>query len=50
MKPHNSVQVVKVWCDICTDPNLRCFDNSEGLSCGNLLVVMVPELVSWLAV
>jgi hypothetical protein len=36
--------------DICTDPILRHFNNQEGLSCGNLLVGVVPELLSWLTV
>jgi hypothetical protein len=37
MKPHNSVRVVRKWCDMHTDPILRCFDNSEGLNNGDLL-------------
>jgi hypothetical protein len=48
MKPHGSTRVVKMWCDICTDPVLRHFNNLEGLSYGNLLVGVVPELSSWL--
>jgi hypothetical protein len=27
-----------MWCNICTDPVRRCFNNLEGLSCGDLLV------------
>jgi hypothetical protein len=50
MKPHGSIRVVRMWCRIRTDPILRCFDNSEGLSCGDLLVGVVPELLSWLTV
>jgi hypothetical protein len=50
MKPHNSVQVIRMWCGICTDPVLRCFDNPEGLSYMDLLVSVVPELSSWLTV
>jgi hypothetical protein len=50
MKPRGSIRVVKMWHDICTDPLLRCFDNPEGLSCGNLVVSMVPVLSSWLTV
>jgi hypothetical protein len=50
MKPHVSIRVVRMWCEICTDPILRCFDNPEGLNYGNLLVGMVPELTSWLTV
>jgi hypothetical protein len=38
MKPHGSVQVVRVWCGIRTNPVLRCFDNPEGLNYGNLLL------------
>jgi hypothetical protein len=50
MKPHGSVRVLKICCGICTDPILRCFDNLKGLSCGNLLVGMVPDLSSWLTI
>jgi hypothetical protein len=50
VKPHGSIRVVRRWRGICTDPVLRCFDNLEGLSYGNLLVGMVPELSSWLTV
>jgi hypothetical protein len=50
MKPHSFVYVVRMWCGMRTDPILRCFDNLEGLSCGDLLVGMVPELSSWLTV
>jgi hypothetical protein len=50
MKPHGSIWVVRMWCGICIDPVLRCFDNPEGLSYGNLLVGVVPELSSWLTV
>jgi hypothetical protein len=39
-----------MWCSICTDPFLKYFDNPEGLSYGNLLVGVVPELSSWLTV
>jgi hypothetical protein len=50
MKPRGYVRVVKMWCRIRTDSILRCFDNLEGLNCGNLIVSMVPELLSWLTV
>jgi hypothetical protein len=50
MKSHGSVPVVRIWCGECTDPALRCFINPEGLSFGNLLVGVVPELTSWLTV
>jgi hypothetical protein len=40
----------ELWCGICTDPILRCFANSEGLNCEDLLESMVPELVSSLTV
>jgi hypothetical protein len=46
MKPHGSIQDVRMWCGICTDTILRCFDNPEGLSRGDLLVGMFPELSS----
>jgi hypothetical protein len=39
-----------VWCGICTNLILRCFDNPKGLSCGNMLVSVVLELSSWLTV
>jgi hypothetical protein len=50
MKPHGSVRVVRMWCGICTNPVLRCFNSLEGLSCRNLLVRVVSELSSWLTV
>jgi hypothetical protein len=50
MKPHDSVWVVRMWCGMCTDLVLRCFNNSEGLSYGDLLVSVSPELPSWLMV
>jgi hypothetical protein len=46
MKFHGSVRVVRMWCDIRTKHVLKCFDNPEGLSYGNLLVGVVPELMS----
>jgi hypothetical protein len=46
MKPLVSVRVVRMWCDVCIDPVLRCFEDSEGLNCGDLLVGVVPELSS----
>jgi hypothetical protein len=48
MKPHGSIQVVRIWCDMRTDPVLGCFDNIEGLNCGDLLVGLVPELANGL--
>jgi hypothetical protein len=50
MKPHSSIWVVRMWCGICTNPILRCFDNPEGLNYKNMLVGMVPKLSSWLTV
>jgi hypothetical protein len=50
MKPHSSIWVVRMGCGIRIDPVLRCFDNPEGLSYGNLLVGVVPKLSSWLTV
>jgi hypothetical protein len=50
MKPLGSIWVVRVWCDIRTDPVCECCDNLEGLSCGDLLVSVVPELSSWLTI
>jgi hypothetical protein len=46
MKSHGSVRVVRMWCVICTDPIVGCFDNLEGLNCGNLLVGEAPELAN----
>jgi hypothetical protein len=46
MKPHSSIQVVRMWHRVCTDHVLRCFDNPEGLNYGNLLVGVVHELSS----
>jgi hypothetical protein len=42
MKLHVSIRVVRMWCEICTNLILRCFDKPEGLNYGNLLVGMVP--------
>jgi hypothetical protein len=50
MKSHCSIRVVKMWCGIHTDPVLRCFVDPKGLNYGDMLVGMVPELVSWLTV
>jgi hypothetical protein len=50
MKSHGSIRVFRMWCGIHTDPVLRCFVNLEGLSYRELLVSMVPELMSWLMV
>jgi hypothetical protein len=50
MKPYYSIWVARMWCGIRTNPILRCFNNPEGLSCGDMLVGMVPELSSWLTV
>jgi hypothetical protein len=43
MKSHNSICVGRMWCKILTDPVLRCFVNPKGLSCGDLLVGVVPR-------
>jgi hypothetical protein len=45
-KFHMYYLVVRMWYDICIDHVLRCFDNPERLSYGNLLVGVVPELSS----
>jgi hypothetical protein len=50
MKSHSSIRVVRMWCEIHTNPVLRCFINPEGLSYGDFLVGVVPELASWLTV
>jgi hypothetical protein len=50
MKSHGFIRVVRMWCKIHTDPVLRCFVNLEGLSYRDLLVGVIPELVSWLTV
>jgi hypothetical protein len=42
--------LLEMWCGECTNPVLRCFINPEGLSYGDLLVGVVPELMSWLTV
>jgi hypothetical protein len=46
MKPHGSVRVVRMWCDMRIDPIFRCFDNPERLSYGDFLVSIVPKLSS----
>jgi hypothetical protein len=48
MKRHNSIRVFIMWCGMHTDPVLWCFDNPEGLSYGDLLVDVVPELANGL--
>jgi hypothetical protein len=48
MKPHGSVWVVRKWCGVCNNPILKCFDNPEGLNCGDFLVGRVPELANGL--
>jgi hypothetical protein len=50
MKPLGSVRVVIMWRGVHTDPILMCFDDSEGLNYGDLLVGQVPELSSWLTI
>jgi hypothetical protein len=35
---------------MCTEPVLGCFNNLEGLSYRDLIVGVVPELLSWLTV
>jgi hypothetical protein len=50
MRPHCSIRVVRMWCSKCTDPVLRCFVNPKGLNCGDLLVGVVLELMSWLTI
>jgi hypothetical protein len=35
---------------VSTDPVLRCFDNPEGLNCGDLLVGIIPKFMRWLTV
>jgi hypothetical protein len=50
MKPLGSTRVVKMWCSVCIDLILRCFDDPEELNYGDLLVGVVPELSSWLMV
>jgi hypothetical protein len=39
-----------MWCGVHTDLVLRCFDDSEGLNYGDLLVGVVLEFSSWLVV
>jgi hypothetical protein len=46
MKPLDSIWVLRMWCGIRTDTVLMCFDDPEGLNCGDLLVSVVPGLSS----
>jgi hypothetical protein len=46
MKSHGSFWVVRMWCEIHTDNVRRCFMDAEGLNYGDLLVGLVPELMS----
>jgi hypothetical protein len=50
MKSHGSVRVVRMWCGIHTDPIIRCFVDPEGLNYGDLLISVVPGLMSSLTV
>jgi hypothetical protein len=50
MKTHDSIRVDGKWCGMRTDNVLRCFDNPEGLNCGDLLIGIVLEFPSWLTV
>jgi hypothetical protein len=50
MKPRGSIRVIRMWCNICIDPVLRCFDNPEGMSYEDIIVGVIPELSSWLIV
>jgi hypothetical protein len=50
MKHHDFIRVVRMWCDMCTDIVLKCFDNPEWLNYGDLLVGAVLELSNWLRV
>jgi hypothetical protein len=50
MKSHGSVRVVRMCYRIRTDPILRCFMDPEGLNYRELLVGVVPKLMSWLMV
>jgi hypothetical protein len=37
-----------MWCNVRTDPILRCFGDPEELSYEDLLVGVIAELSSWL--
>jgi hypothetical protein len=50
MKSHSSIRVVRVWCEIHTNPILGCFINPEGLSYRDFLIGVVPEIASLLTV
>jgi hypothetical protein len=50
MKSHGSVRVVRMWCGIHTNPILWCFMDPKGLNYRDMLIDVVPELVSWLIV
>jgi hypothetical protein len=50
MKSLGFIWVIRMWCRIHTDPVFMCFINMKGLSCRDLLVGVVLELVSWLTV
>jgi hypothetical protein len=50
MKPHSSVRVVRMWYGVRIDLILWCFNNLDGLNCGDLLVGIVPGLLSWLMI
>jgi hypothetical protein len=37
-----------LWCEIHTNPVVRCFVNREGLNCEDMLEGVVPELANGL--
>jgi hypothetical protein len=50
MKSRGSVWVIRMWCRISINPVIRCYVDPEGLNYGNLVVGVLPELMSWLTV
>jgi hypothetical protein len=50
MKSRGSVWVVRMWCRISINPVIRCYVDLEGLNYRNLVVGVLPELMSWLTV
>jgi hypothetical protein len=50
MKPFSFIRVVRMWYGVHTNPVLRSFDAPEGMNYMELLVDVVPELLSCLTV
>jgi hypothetical protein len=44
MTPHDSVQVIRRWCNLHADPIHGCFNNPEGLNNGHFPSERGPQV------